>query len=318
MKTLTGLIRRCVPLVPVPPGLPPPWKLTALPPGPFKAVLFDLYGTLFVSAAGDTASREAALQETALNGSVCRGAVSPPDPPDGGLSARPPNPPTAAPAGTFPARTAPPELEAMTAYFKNAVIRSHAWAKAGGAAFPEVRVEEIWAGYDGPVPKGWPREKRRLALQYELAVNPVYPMPDALETITALRRRGCVLGIISNAQFFSPLLFNAFFGKTPAALGFDPRLLLWSFAEGEAKPSPRLFEKAAAGLAACGIRPGQALFVGNDMRSDVVPAAAAGFTAVLFAGDKRSLRTRGLLPEPGVPAAVIGDLRSLGGLQFAP
>jgi putative hydrolase of the HAD superfamily len=206
----------------------------------------------------------------------------------------------------------------MTAYFKNAVLGLHARSKTKGAAFPEVRVEEIWAGYDGPVPEGWPREKRKLALYYELTVNPVYPMPDALETITVLREQGCVLGIISNAQFFSPLLFNAFFGKPPAALGFDPRLLLWSFAEGEAKPSPRLFEKAAAVLSASGIRRGQALFVGNDMRSDIVPAAAAGFIAVLFAGDKRSLRTRGLLPKPGVPAAVIGNLRSLGSLQFVP
>jgi putative hydrolase of the HAD superfamily len=265
--------------------------------GEIRAVLFDVYGTLFVSSAGDVSVREA----------VSGGAVSGPFPADKEISHRPPHPQAEALAAPLPG---------MTAFFQNAAAECHARSKEHGAAFPEIRVEEIWDGYTGPLPPGWPRGGKELALRYELAVNPVYPMPDALETIKALREKNCILGIISNAQFFSPLLFEAFFGAPPLDLGFDPRLLVWSFEEREAKPSPRLFEKAAARLSRLGVSREEALFIGNDMRSDIVPAAQAGFTPVLFAGDKRSLRLRDLLPKPGRPAAVIRTLTELRSLQI--
>jgi putative hydrolase of the HAD superfamily len=100
------------------------------------------------------------------------------------------------------------------------------------------------------------------------------------------------LGLISNAQFFTPLLFDAFFGKSPEELGFDPRLLCYSFEAGEAKPSPALFKMAVDGLKSRGISPDAALFVGNDMLNDIYGAAAAGFKTARFAGDPRSLRLR--------------------------
>jgi putative hydrolase of the HAD superfamily len=83
-------------------------------------------------------------------------------------------------------------------------------------------------------------------------------MPGAAQTIAALREAGLVLGIISNAQFFTPLFFEA----------------------------------AAGALAARGIAPAECAFVGNDMLSDIYGAANAGFQAILFAGDSRSLRLR--------------------------
>jgi len=49
----------------------------------------------------------------------------------------------------------------------------------------------------------------RLAVEYECRVNPVWPMPAALETIETLRARGFRLGIVSNAQFYTPLIIEA-------------------------------------------------------------------------------------------------------------
>ncbi|MDR1505985.1 MAG: HAD family hydrolase [Treponema sp.] len=280
------IAERSSPLFPLPPELPPPWDTFSSDfPAGIKAFIFDLYGTLFISGAGEIAAR----RET---------------PPESGSSVR---------AGA---------LEPMTAFFRAKVAAAHKTAKAGGRTFPEIRVEEIWAGYDGSVPAGLGQSRSpvELALRYELAVNPVYPMPGAAETIAALRRRGFTLGIISNAQFFSPLLFEAFFGRTPAEMGFDPRLLVWSFEQGEAKPSVRLFEKTAAVLGTQGIEPGEAVYIGNDMKNDIVPAAAAGFKTALFAGDGRSLRLREMLPiraggdggaENLIPSVVIRDLQSL-------
>ncbi|MDR2133723.1 MAG: HAD family hydrolase, partial [Treponema sp.] len=233
-----------------------------------------------------------------------------------------------APPGKSPAvspHTEDPAIAAMKVFFRGAVTAFHKQAKAAGKTFPEIRVEEIWAGYDGPIPENWgqARSAGERALLYELAVNPVYPMPGAAETIGKLKDSGLVLGVISNAQFFSPLLFEAFFGKSPREMGFDPRLLIWSFEEGEAKPSARLFEKAVKRLEERGIQPGETVYVGNDMKNDILPAAAAGFKTVLFAGDLRSLRLRDMLPsrkktafgEERIPSLVIRDLQSLPGIR---
>ncbi|MDR0585820.1 MAG: HAD family hydrolase [Treponema sp.] len=301
---LAGLIRqKSSPLFPIRAELPPEWEALvpkngedwlALKMSGIKAFIFDLYGTLFISGAGEI------------------GAANdlPGNPPEISSGAAPES--NAAGSGENPA------LLSMKRYFRAEVTAFHETAKAAGKAFPEVRVEEIWAGYDGPFPKSWGQalSARKLAVLYELAVNPVYPMPGAAETIDGLAGRSFVLGIISNAQFFSPLLFDAFFGKTPSEKGFDPRLLVWSFEEREAKPSARLFKKTITRLKELGIGPNETVYIGNDMKNDIVPAAAAGFATALFAGDRRSLRLRDMEPqaksgEQAVPSLVIRDLQSL-------
>jgi len=280
-------------LSPLPVTLSAEWerlvpKGSALPDG-IRAVLFDLYGTLFVSAAGE----------------IAPGAVPQDE------------------------RAKASDAAEMEGYFRLAVKRRHEAAKAEGVSWPEVRAEEIWAGYGGKIPAGWEpppdaerplketgtapralRAGRETALRFELAVNPAYPMPRAEETLCSLASGGLSLGIISNAQFYSPLLFNAFFNASPAEMGFDPELLVYSFEEGEAKPSPRLFSKARERLARRNITPGETLYIGNDMRNDIIPAAEAGFVTALFAGDRRSLRLRE--DDPACtgrkPSMVIKDL----------
>ncbi|MDR0599212.1 MAG: HAD family hydrolase [Treponema sp.] len=278
------------PLSPLPAALPG-WadQVPGEPPAGFggiRAVLFDLYGTLFISAAGDIAVNNT------TRGVPYGGAVQ------GGADTE--------------------ALKAMEGFFRQEVERLHRARREAGVRWPEVAVDQIWAGYAGPLPPSWGMAGRRgasreLALRYELAVNPVYPMPGALETIRALAGRGLSLGIISNAQFFSPLLFNAFFDAPPEALGFDPGLIFYSFQAGEAKPSPRLFAQARSALARRGARPGETLYIGNDLGKDIVPAADAGFATALFAGDRRSLRLRE--DDPSLagrrPGVILRDLQSL-------
>ncbi|MDR1239540.1 MAG: HAD family hydrolase [Treponema sp.] len=270
-RKLVELIRRfSFPLEPLPPPplSPPPDQESFPDAGPPRAVLFDVYGTLFCSAAGDIGTegepgtggpgrREDLLEELAeeyapgLSGTDLRG------------------------------------------FFEQGVRVFHR-ELAEKTVFPELRVEELWARFlEGREAGGDPaRRSRELALRYELAVNPVWPMPGAEETLRALARSPGILGIISNAQFYTPLLFEAFFGSPPEALGFDPALLIYSFEAGEAKPAPGLFRRAAERLAERGAAPAQCLYVGNDMFKDIYGAASAGFKTALFAGDGRSLRLR--------------------------
>jgi putative hydrolase of the HAD superfamily len=124
------------------------------------------------------------------------------------------------------------------------------------------------------------------------ATNPVWPMPGAAECLTELANRGIHTGLISNAQWFTPLLFPVLLGGELDALGIGPDMQFWSWRAGCAKPSEHLFRLAADVLRKRGIEPECVLHVGNDMLNDVSPAAATGFRTALFAGDRRSLRRR--------------------------
>ena len=237
-----------------------------------RAVLFDIYGTLFVSAAGEISAGKIMTDTT-----TPLGALAP---------------------WVDKLHDTDKAFQEMKDYFRQEVKSRHEKAKSRGIFWPEVRAEEIWAGYEGKIPAGWPLKGggrargMELALRFELESNPVYPMPHAEETLRSLIEGGYKLGIISNAQFYTPLLFNAFFNASPEEMGFTEELLIYSYKEKEAKPSPALFTKACESLAVQNILPRETLYIGNDMRNDMVPAAERGFVTALFAGDRRSLRLR--------------------------
>ena len=100
------------------------------------------------------------------------------------------------------------------------------------------------------------------------------------------------MGIISNAQFYTPLLFEWFLNANLTELGFTPELVLLSYCYGQAKPSGLLFQRAVEQLKEMGIHKRSVLYLGNDMLNDIYPAHTVGFQTALFAGDARSLRWR--------------------------
>ncbi|WP_157784234.1 HAD family hydrolase [Treponema primitia] len=288
---------------PVPELLPPPalpaYLEALLFPGRavltgIHTVIFDVYGTLFTSAAGDIASSggTGAVSDRAAGRSV---------PGDGRLEVL---------AGEFGCTG-----QELREHFHREVLRLH--RELGEKTdYPELRVEEIWAEFLNRYGETPTMSVQELALRYELAVNPAYPMPGARDIIGTLKHRGIRLGLISNAQFFTPLLFEAFFNAPPKDLGFDPELLIYSFELGEAKPSPNLFSPAVLRLKSLGLEPENALYIGNDMLNDISAAARAGFKTALFAGDYRSLRLReGDSRVKGVrPDRVIRNLKDLSAL----
>jgi sucrose phosphorylase len=266
--------RRSRPLHPIPAGLAPRGRLCL----PVRAVLFDLYGTLWVSAAGDIDRRDAA---------------QPPEPP--GLREL---------LERFGCPLSPAELAVALA---DAIRREHKRLRAEGADVPEVRIEQLWAerlGLDLP-------RARAFAVEYEALVNPVWPMPGLRAMLDRLRQQGLLLGILSNAQFYTPCLFDCFLGAGPEELGFREELVMYSFRHGLAKPSPRLFGLARTRLQALGVPPNRVLMVGNDAPRDLAPAGAAGFQTALFAGDARSLRRAEAPGAEREATVVITDLRQL-------
>jgi len=133
----------------------------------------------------------------------------------------------------------------------------------------------------------------RLACEYEARANPTWPMPGAVELLRRIGQSQQRLGIVSNAQLFTlPLVESLLDPPQLTTAGFDLSICIFSNRFRQAKPGPRLFDALSSGLSAQGIRPHQAIYVGNDMLNDVWAASQAGLRTAWFAGDQRSCRDR--------------------------
>ncbi len=225
-----------------------------------KAVLFDVYGTLFISKAGDIggARSEASLRLSEIDNLCKRFELS--------YSA-----------------------EGLVERFFDSIEAEKLRLSESGIDYPEVVIEDIWERVTGIKDR---RRIREIALEFELIVNPVYPMPGLGEVLSTLKRRGVLMGIISNAQFYTPYLFSSYLGMALDEIGFSRDLIFFSYELGYVKPSIRSFSLAAERLLDRGVEAKNTLYVGNDMLKDVYPAKAVGFQAALFAGDARSLKLR--------------------------
>jgi putative hydrolase of the HAD superfamily len=255
-------------------------------PRPPRAILFDIYGTLVMSSAGGEPGlivREDGAEAGAATGRL--GAE---------LEA----------AGF---RGGP---EGFARDMAGLIARERGRLLAR-KAHPEVDLEELAARLVAgkPAPTA-----RRLALLLEASVNPCAPMAGAKDLLSRLVAMGKRLGLVSNAQFHTPILLEALFGAPPTGLGFEGALCAFSYQEGIAKPDEDLFRKAAGPLIASGMRPGEILVVGNSSDNDIAPARELGFMSALFAGDARSFRpsapgSAGASPDTVIRA--LGDLTSL-------
>jgi len=242
-------------MTPLPTSLKPSGRLKA----DLRCVLFDIYGTLFISGSGDIGAAANAANRISQIAELLKKYGLPKD-----------------------ARALPDE-------FHGAIAARHAELRNKGIDFPEVRIDRIWQQV---LQIDDQETAMRFALEFEWISNPAYPMPHLVDLLAACRKKQISMGIISNAQFYTPWLFRWFLNEDPQGLGFDSDLIFYSYCYETAKPSATLFEMAAGRLAGRGIQPNAVLYLGNDMLNDIYPARNAGFQTALFAGDKRSLRLR--------------------------
>ena len=169
-----------------------------------------------------------------------------------------------------------------------------------GICYPEVDIRQVWKHFLGElvtkkIITSLPTDLdiEGLIISYECRVNPTQPMPGLENTLSELHRRGLKISIISNAQFYTTMLFDALIGKSLNELNICMKCAIWSYVLREGKPSKRLYELSAANLFKFyQIDPNQVLYIGNDVRNDIWPAQSVGFKTALFAGDKLSLRRR--------------------------
>lgn len=259
-----------------------------------RAVIFDVYGTLMISGSGDLSI---ALQSD--TGTAIRDAFQ------------------------MIGQTISDDIgsPALSDLFFTTIEESRNHLSANGIDYPDIDIRNIWLEiweqlYRDDVLPSDPQivDIPILSNEYECRVNPTWPMPGAMDVLDMLREKGIVMGIVSNAQFFTPLLFNAHLHRSLNDLGFDQRLGFFSYEQKVAKPSPVFFERCMHALYEHhSIRPDETLYVGNDMLNDIWPSRKLGFKTALFAGDKRSLRWREENPymKDVEPDIIITDLTRL-------
>ena len=254
------LHRLLTPLTIVPTGHP-----VSFSPANAKVVVFDIYGTLLSSSAGDVGVDAASGNEDSFWEAL----------EDAGFIA----------ANKRPYSPQPEMLE-------KTIQKVRQQRQAAGVVYPEIDILAIWhqvverLGFTG-----FSSSMLRLAaLSYECRVNPVWPMPGLSGVLSFLSRSKVLVGILSNAQFYTPLLLEMILEQSLAEAGFDEELMVWSYLEKRGKPALELFTEMNARLEYKGIAPKDVLYIGNDMRKDIHPANRAGWQTVLFAGDARSLR----------------------------
>lgn len=229
------------------------------------AVVLDVYGTLLASAVGDIGLGADGAGPTERAGS----------------------------SAAFP--------HDLAERLRSIIAEDHAAARRAGIPWPEVDSPSVFARA-----LGLDREDgARACVAWECMTNRCAAMPGAADFLSDCAARGLALGIVSNAQFYTPLFVEAAFGAGLSGeaasggprLGIDPELTLWSYETGRAKPDRWMFDELARRLARRGIPADRILYVGNDGLNDCAAAGEAGYMTALFAGDARSFKPRLLEPR---------------------
>lgn len=255
-----------------------------------KCVIFDIYGTLLISSSGD-------IDKLELSPSFILEAFS-----QCGIKI----------ISSDPNKVAREIIEE----YKQTIDELKYSAKNNDIENPEIDIRDVWGiiiqslYYRNLINKPWVDEVELLAIYFETLSNKVYPMPFMKKTILQLCEQKIPMGVISNAQFYTPVIMNYFLDnkiddKEENIKYFDPDLSVFSYQEKIGKPNVVLYEKA---LKTCQkkykLQSHEILFVGNDMLKDIYPAHTVGMRTALFAGDTRSLRLReddprtfGLMPD---------------------
>lgn len=266
-----------------------------------RAVVFDVYGTLFISGSGDISLAKNEDRSGSITAALETAGFTVCDPEQRRDDLRVDRVPETPWSDLF--------MKTLEAFREK--------RKMQGIQHPEVRIQEVWRQFvDEAAAAGRLSGEGDIELaivDHECRVNPCWPMPGLKDTLNRIAESGIHMGIVSNAQFYTPLLFPALISCDLQACGFDPDLCVWSYLQREGKPSQNLYLKIRDNLEAKGIAASEVLYIGNDLRNDVWPAAAVGFVTCLFAGDQRSLRWRKENPDccDVRPDYIITDLRQL-------
>jgi putative hydrolase of the HAD superfamily len=171
--------------------------------------------------------------------------------------------------------------------------------------FPEIKIEDAWYAILLMLKRhgfsfnkndyGSDKEFARcIAYCYNFYVFSRGLYPGVADSLQALKQMNITLGIVSNAQFYTPIDLTLFLrDQTNGEIDdrnelFENDLVFFSYEYAVAKPSQFLFRKLFDALYEFHVLPSQTVFVGNDLIADMKPAQEAGMRTAFFTGDHQS------------------------------
>jgi len=191
-----------------------------------KAVIFDIYGTLLISSSGDI--DQASLDEGNMQKAMEAGGFD---------------------LNNCKANVCNFLLDQLQQQIKSQQIL----LKEQGYPFPDVDIFKVWkAMFEAAREKGFLKLTGNESwadtiMVFELLSNRVYPMPGMKEVLLEIKKLGLPMGIVSNAQFYTPIIMNYFltgeFSNKQNIDLFDEDLSVFSYKELRAKPDNALFDK---------------------------------------------------------------------------
>lgn len=293
MQYIKKFLGESLVMTPTPTVLKPYYQ----PDPSIKACVFDIYGTILISASGD-------IDESVISTENLKVALEAAD---------------IKLVGT--GEEVKSILAEMLDSFKKDIIRFHQAESSEDKPYPEIDILKIWENIivenenrNRLILDGLPCIKC-FTFVFEVLSNRIYPMPGMKEVINDLDKKGIPLGIVSNAQFYTPVILNFFMqgdiSEAEHVPPFDADLTIFSYKHQRSKPDTYLFELLKLQCQQkYGLYADEILFIGNDMFRDIYPARLAGLKTALFAGDVRSLRLREDKPEMRkiTPDYIITDL----------
>jgi putative hydrolase of the HAD superfamily len=277
--------------------------------GNVRAVLWDVYGTLCGVGLGDLEKSLQDLQrlQIAAQATINEFSLEP------------------ALTQLYPQQS---PAQALRDRYLQLIDESHQRSLLAGVEYPEVVIENIWenilhdccrAGYQPPCPEESIYTAYRWAYFFDVSIQKTYFYPGIMECLLALKQAGIVQGIISNAQFYTPLhlrrLFRIAQKQDNFALEdiFTDTLVFFSYELGCSKPNPKAFIQALDVLDTMGFAPRDILYIGNDMLNDIWTAAQYKLRTALFAADSTQTNLRPDAPccAQLKPDAIVTDPASI-------
>lgn len=275
MTYIKDYLNKLLPLKPIPTELKP----SIIKGKSYKAFIFDIYGTLLISSSGDV--DEADPSTSNLNDALASCGIKHTEP-DNSINT----------------------AKEFIALLYNLIKDCHKKEIEKGNSFPEVVIEDIFndalstfISNGKLIGENKKNTVKKLVFLFELSSNKVWPMPNMEKILHKIDKSGKPLGIVSNAQFYTPIIVNHFLNKTyeetEEITPFKNDLIQYSYKSRRGKPDISIFKSLLNTLKLnYNIKPEETVYIGNDMLKDIYTADKCNMDTVLFAGDKRSLRLR--------------------------
>lgn len=251
-----------------------------------RVVVFDMYGTLlnywrpeFASAAGKQDALLGAFSETITRFGMREYLVQ-----------------------MNPDESAEKTLSDL---YHGLITLKHELAGEKKIEFPEIKIETVWEAILLMLKRrGYDESRLNLGQSGDVVKCIAYCYnffsfsrglyTGVYEALAKLVLGNIKIGAVSNAQFYTLIDLSLFLRDQSGgecddySRLFDPNLTFFSYEYGVAKPHQLLFRKLFDALYEYQVLPSQTLFVGNDLITDIGPAAEAGMKTAFFTGDDKS------------------------------